>query len=147
MSDEDEEAGDSRYKYASGYRGVEAAPGMEDASGTHATGGRLLEDREDVELSNGVGVGAARSEQPHLFTDSCEYGFCIRQTAPGSEYCEEHQRNSLTLPDPGAGSGRGTVIREKPGPDTRERLTRIEAKLDALLAVLDVDLEEVESDA
>lgn len=141
MSDEDEEKVDSRYKYASGYRGVEAAPGMEEASGTRATGGRLLEDSETVELTSGVGAGQSLN-----LADTCKLGFCTRRTVSGSEYCEQHQapfpQNTF---DP---DNRTTGFeRRRTDPDTQQRLTRIEAKLDALLSVLDVDLEEVDDDA
>lgn len=94
--------------------------------------------------SRDIGIDAARSRQPLNLGDTCKLGFCTRRTVSGSEYCEKHQGPfPMNVFDPDTHTP--GFERRRTDPDTQERLTRIEAKLDALLSVLDVDLDDEES--
>lgn len=97
-------------------------------------------------LGRDLGVGTESRHEQFRTWDVCDYGLCTRKTVAGSSFCEKHQRGGGVFDDFPSPSNTDTrVVRERVDSEVREQLTRVEAKLDALLAVLDVDVEDVQA--
>ena len=87
-------------------------------------------------------LGGGSSTSPLSITGTCDKLFFDKPTAPGSDYCGRHGATggNIGQPDPQPFSVRPATGGENA--KLRRDIARLEGKVDALLAALDVEVED-----